>query len=364
MDKSVLYQEIAESVRQQIMTGELQPNDRLPTVREMAARWNCTQGTVQRAYSELSRQGLVMSRPGQGTRIVETLPETPNTILRQAALLNRAEAFLLESLTSGYTPTDVEKVMRLTLDRWRAMSEQPPRAPDKKIHFVGSHDPAVALLASELPNISPGTALDITFTGSLSGLMALVRGEADLAGSHLWDMATDTYNAPFVRRLLPGRKIALVTLAHRRLGLIVPKGNPAHLQGLKDLPAANLHFATRQYGTGTRVWLDEQLQRLGFSPDQLETFGEEKRTHYQVAQSVAEGKADVGLGIETAAWDYDLEFICLTKERYDLIIPASTWEHPAIQSIVNWLKSKKAQSAIRKLGGYDCSDTGQVEWIQ
>lgn len=362
MDKSILYQEIAESIRQKIMNGELRPNDRLPTVREMAVQWDCTQGTVQRAYSELAREGLVISRPGQGTRIVETLPKKPTSTLRHAALINKAESFLLESLTSGYTPSDVERVMRLALDRWRAISEHPPRIADNKLYFVGSHDPAVALMASEFSNFSSDTILDLAYAGSLGGLMALVKGEADMAGCHLWDMDTDTYNEAFVRRLLPGRRIAILTLVHRNLGLVVPPGNPAELQSLQDLLKSNLRFATRQPGSGTRVWLDEKLQQLGLTPNELEAFGEEKKTHYQVAQSVAEGQTDVGLGLETAAVAYNLDFVGLAKERYDLIIPAATWENPAIQAMVQWLSTQEAQAAILELGGYDTSETGQVKW--
>ena len=65
--------------------------------------------------------------------------------------------------------------------------------------------------------------------------VALAQGQADIAGTHLWDELTDTYNAPFVQRLLPGRRIILLTLAHRSLGLMVPAGNPQGIQGLADL---------------------------------------------------------------------------------------------------------------------------------
>jgi DNA-binding transcriptional regulator YhcF (GntR family) len=59
MDKTPLYQQIAESVRQEILYGDLRPGDRLPSIRDMAARWDCTLGTAQRAYQELAQQGIV-----------------------------------------------------------------------------------------------------------------------------------------------------------------------------------------------------------------------------------------------------------------------------------------------------------------
>ena len=90
----------------------------------------------------------------------------------------------------------------------------------------------------------------MAFPGSLGGLIALAEGKADLAGSHLWDAESDAYNAPFVRRLLPGRRVALLTLARRRLGLIVPPGNPAGLAGVADLARPGVRIVNRGRGHG------------------------------------------------------------------------------------------------------------------
>ena len=103
MEETYLYNQIASSIRKRILQGELQPGDRLPSVREMTLKWNCTIGTVQRAYQELAAQGLVTSRAGQGTHVVEHSLTQDDTGLRRAALVHRAEAFLLEVLTTGHT---------------------------------------------------------------------------------------------------------------------------------------------------------------------------------------------------------------------------------------------------------------------
>ncbi len=364
MDKTPLYQQIAESVRQEILYDAIGPGDQLPPVREMATQWNCTPGTVQRAYKELARQGLVVSRQGQGTHVVTEIPAGEETPMRRANLVHRAESFLLEVLTAGYSPAEVERAVRLALDRWRALAQEAPAPPKNVLRFVGSHDPAVALIAARFANVAAGHALHLSFAGSLGGLIALAEGESDLAGSHLWDAETDTYNTPFVRRLLPGRRVALLTMAHRRLGLIVPPGNPAHLAGLKDLAQAGLRFANRQHGAGTRVWLDAQMKRLGLSPEQMPGYATEMLTHSQVAQAIAEGQADVGLGIEAAAIAYGLDFVCLTTERYDMVIPMPAWEYPPIQALAQWLCTREARMAITALGGYDTDQSGQVEWVE
>src|SRR5512139_1745777 len=221
MEEPYLYQKIVAAVRQDILTGRLSPGERLPTVRHMSMQWGCTVGTVQRAYAELARQGLVVSRSGQGTHVVEKPPAQDETPLRRALLVHRAEAFLLETLTAGYTPGEVESALRLALDQWRAISTSPEPTEEGVLRFAGSHDLALTWLAAHFPAADeqamlPRLTLQLGFAGSLGGLIALQQGRADLAGCHLWDEATDTYNAPYIRRLLPGQRVALLTLAYRR----------------------------------------------------------------------------------------------------------------------------------------------------
>jgi molybdate-binding protein/DNA-binding transcriptional regulator YhcF (GntR family) len=363
MSETFLYRQIAEAVRREILDRTLQPGDRLPSVREMAARWNCTIGTVQKAYEELAQQGLVVSRPGQGTHVSTAIPVESAVPLRRAALVNRAEAFLLELLTAGYTPTEVEQAVQLALDRWRTVSRETTHRSEQSPHFVGSHDPALAFITAHFAEVAPDYSPQLTFTGSLGGLIALAEDEADLAGSHLWDKESDTYNIPFIRRLLPGRKVALLTLAHRRLGFIFLPSNPLDLTGLEDLTRSGLRFINRQRWAGTRVWLDARLGQLGLSPNQIAGYEEEVQTHSEVARAVAEDRADVGLGIESAALAYGLGFISLTTERYDLVIPEEAWPQTPIQALARWLTTDKGKQRIHDLGGYEIRETGRVVWL-
>ena len=124
--------------------------------------------------------------------------------------------------------------------------------PQTLLRFVGSHDPAVAFITAHFNNVIPNYTPHLTFAGSLGGLIALTEGQADLAGAHLWDEESDTYNIPFIRRLLPGRQVAVLTLAHRNLGLIVLPPNPTGITGLADLTRPGIRFINRQAGAGTR----------------------------------------------------------------------------------------------------------------
>ncbi len=363
MEESHLYQQIAEGIRAEILSGKLKPGDRLPSVRQLCARWGCTPGTVQRAYHELSRRGLLLSQAGKGTRVAGSIPPSDvqaQPALRRASLVHRCEGFLLEALTAGYALPEVQQAFDLALDHWRvqaARQEQPPAAA-VTLRFCGSHDMVVNALAQRLGEIVPGAALQVSISGSLGGLEALAKGQADLAGCHLWDVETDSYNLPYIRRLLLVKEVLVYTLAHRRLGLIVAPGNPLHLYQLEDLAKPGVRFANRQPGSGTRVWLDSMLGLQGIAAGQIAGYGDEKKTHSEVARAVAEGSADAGLGLETAAVAYGLDFVFLTRERYDLVLLAETAGREPVRQLLDWLASPPAKDFVNQFRGYEGSETG------
>lgn len=363
MDDLYLYQQIIEAIRQDILSGALKPGDRLPSVRQMTSKWACTNSTVLRAYQVLARQGLVISRVGQGTKVTDKLPSQEQIPLRRAMLLNRIEANLLEVMTAGYSPDEVEQATRMALDRWRTYSTVSNDGPPDIVRFVGSHDPAITLIAARAQDILPRFVLQLTFTGSLGGLIALAEKEADIAGCHLWDEESNTYNIPFIRRLFPGQKMAVLTLALRRIGLIIPPGNPLQVERLQDLIRPRIRFINRQPGSGTRVWLDAQLKYLGVDSNLIVGYQDERMTHSEVASAIAKGQVNVGLGVQTAALAFGLDFIQLNTERYELAIPADIWERQTIQSLYHWLTTSDAKEMIYGLGGYDVDETGRIEWI-
>lgn len=358
-----LYEQIANSIREDILEGRLQPGDRLPSVRLMTERWDCTIGTVQRAYKELGQQGLVTSRAGQGTSIIG-VPANTDTPLRKAELIHRAEAFLLEVITSGYSADEIEDAVRQAMERWQAIENQPPRPSSATIRFSGSHDIVISWLASHSIEIIPGYHIELNFNGSLGGLIALAEGAADLCGCHLWDEDTQSYNLPFVKRLLPNQRVALVTLADRRLGLILPAGNPLGIENLTSLAHNEVRFANRQNGSGTRVWLDARLQEAAIDSQRIRGYQKGLLTHSAVARQVAEGNADVGIGLEAAALSYQLDFIPLTNETYQLVIPAINFELAEVQALVRWLQTAPAKQLMSDIGGYLTNSSGEIHWIE
>jgi putative molybdopterin biosynthesis protein len=209
-----------------------------------------------------------------------------------------------------------------------------PAEIERTIVAIGSHDLTLDLLAQFLAGRGDGTRLSSANVGSLGGLIALRRGEAHLAGSHLLDPQSGEYNTSYVRRYLPEQEVVLVTLVGREQGWIVPPGNPDKLSGWSDALNPAIRFVNRQRGAGTRVLLDYQLNQMGADAKDVSGYDREEYTHLAVAAAIASGTADAGLGIRAAARALSLDFVPLAQERYDLVIPKDHYESEQLRPLV------------------------------
>ena len=196
--------------------------------------------------------------------------------------------------------------------------------------------------------------------GSQGGLVALRRGEAHMAGSHLLDPKDGSYNISYIRQYMPGIPVKVVALVGRDKGLIVKKGNPKGIKSLKDLTNPEIQFVNRQRGAGTRVLLDYHLNLMSISKDSIAGYNQEEYTHLGIASAVASGRADCGLGVAAAAQALDLEFISLFQERYDLVIPKQFADGELLTPLFDLLMDARFREAVSKLKGYDVSVMGTL----
>jgi putative molybdopterin biosynthesis protein len=155
-------------------------------------------------------------------------------------------------------------------------------------------------------------------------------------------------------------EVYLVNLVYREQGLMVASGNPKSISGLVDLSQAGVSFVNRQAGSGTRILLDWQLQQLGLDSSRINGYEREEYTHRAGAVDVLSGSADVGVGIHAAAQALDLDFIPVTTERYDLVIPAGHYDNPLVQSLLEIIATQEFKDQVMTLGGYDVRDTGRI----
>lgn len=221
---------------------------------------------------------------------------------------------------------------------------------ERRILFQGSDDPAIQLLVT--PMRRRGADMALRTVGSMGGLAALSRGECHLAAAHLLDENTGGYNDIFIERFAGDSKWHRILVFYRTQGIIVQKGNPKGITDFKALCEKDIVFANRQPGAGTRVLFDHLLKTLGVPSERIKGYSQICTTHMEAANRVYTGLADATLGIKSAADALGLDFIPITEEPYELVIPEEHMEHPGIKALIDSLKDPAWRSGVERMGGY------------
>lgn len=196
--------------------------------------------------------------------------------------------------------------------------------------------------------------------GSFNGVMALYNGECDIASLHMFDGDTGDYNTPYVKKIFVSHPFILFNVISRRAGFYVQKGNPLQLQSFEDFKTTACKLINREKGSGARTLLDEQLRIHHISPSTIEGYHNEEMSHLDVASAVANGHADVGIGIEKMAKLINVDFIPVVTERYDIVLFKSPENQPLIDLVKEILTAPDFQVEVAALGDYDISQMGQV----
>lgn len=199
------------------------------------------------------------------------------------------------------------------------------------------------------------------YVGSFESLLSLYQDNVQAATSHLWDGDSEEYNTPYVRRLIPGTHAVIINLSYRMQGFYVQKGNPKKISGWQDLTKENVRLLNRRKGSGSRILLDEKLMKLKINPKEIVGYTDEIGSHLTLANAVARGEADVGLGTERVTRQVDnLEFIPLQEERYDLILKKETMEYPEVRTMIRILNSREFRMELAGISGNDYRDLGRI----
>jgi len=231
---------------------------------------------------------------------------------------------------------------------------------DNTILIIGSHDMTLDILSDEIRKNTDGIRIASGNVGSLGGLLALKKGTAHIAGSHLLDTHTGEYNTSYISKYLKDFPVHVFNLVTREQGLIIQKGNPKGVKGIKDLTHDDIAFVNRQPGSGTRVLFDYKLDEMGIDSSQISGYENEEYTHMNVAVAVLNGTTDVGMGIMAAAKALNCDFIPIVKEQYDLVIPSAFVGDPKIQLLIDITRSEEFRKRVKGLGGYDPAKSGDL----
>ena len=235
---------------------------------------------------------------------------------------------------------------------------------ENTILCTGSHDLAIGVLEDQLKLRHPEMKIAATNVGSLGGLLALQRGETHIAGTHLLDPDTGVYNIPDIQRTIPNVPVVLIHLAQREQGILVARGNPKSIRGLKDFVRADVRFVNRQSGSGTRVLLDFQLRKLGIDGTSIAGYEREEFTHMAVGVAIASGLADAGLAVRAAADALGLDFIPVADEQYDLLVSRPFFESARGTELQEVIVSAEFKRAVSALGGYSTGRAGKLLYRQ
>jgi putative molybdopterin biosynthesis protein len=223
--------------------------------------------------------------------------------------------------------------------------------------FLVGCDPSLGVLAAAVSRRSPEARLVWLPGSSQSALNALRRSTVHVAGIHLRDPRTGEFNDAAARRALAATGGMVVSYAGWEQGFIVRRGNPKKLRSVADLAGPRIRLVNREPGSGSRALLDQLLADAGIEGGSVPGYRHAVGSHMAVARAVADGAADVGIGLRAVA-RAECGFVPLTNARFDLLIPDQHLDHPAIKSLLDVLQSAALRAELAALPGYDVSETG------
>jgi putative molybdopterin biosynthesis protein len=266
----------------------------------------------------------------------------------------------LESRKTGSLPLPTKAGKEASLED-NSLSDQYFPERDQSPIIMCGQDICLELLVSRIASVKNLQILR-SYMGSYNGLYAFYNGRVSMAAAHLWDGETNTYNYPFIRRLLPGFPVGALRLAGRTQGFYVKKGNPLYIQDWRDFLRSDITMINREKGCGTRILLDQKLKQLEIETAAIRGYRRECTSHLACAAFVAKGGADVGCGCEQAAEEIPgIDFIPMQLEWYDLIFRLSDQHTPVIQEILAYVSSAEFKQDLEMMGKYDLSQTGRYE---
>ena len=293
---------------------------------------------------------LLMAEPATLSQLARQLGQSPAWVRHHTGKLLAAELIELDRVVTVGKLT--EKYCRAKAGAFFLQELVLPKSEKPVVVFSGSHDLALEYVSK---SVDAHLTLLTMPVGSLNGLVNLRQGLCQVSGAHLLDESGE-YNTPFVRHIFPDQAMDVVTLAHRTQALILAPGNPLGIRSVTDLTREGLRFINRNPGSGTRIWFDAELRRLGISSDAIRGYGQIINTHTGCAESVLAGEADAAICLQASAVQHGLDFIPLFDERYDLILPRT---HESILApLLDYIQTSSFREDVAALTGYSTAKSG------
>jgi putative molybdopterin biosynthesis protein len=268
-------------------------------------------------------------------------------------------AFPLRAATagrSGFLPAG-GLVTGTSREEGRPSTSIRPIGPPRPTLVAAGCDPALPLLEVPLGLLDPPVAFTWWPCSSQEALQLAADGLVHVAGTHLRGPGSD-YNITPAAGLLPdGGEV--IGFCSWREGLLLRPELADQASGIKDVAGSGLRLVNREPGAEARSLLDRTLADAGIDGSQLRGYHTRAAGHLDVAAAIAAGLADAGIASEPAALAYDLGFIPLAAERFDLVVPAGQVSSREVQGLLKVLSSAWLLDQLASLPGYDPGRCGE-----
>ena len=294
---------------------------------------------------------LLMASPATLTQLSRKVRRSPAWVRHHLQLLESAN--LVEMTEIRTTGKVTEKYYRARAAAFLLQEVILPKTKQPMIVFSGSHDLALEDAARRLARHVRMLSLPV---GSLDGLVNLRLGLCQLSGAHLLEEGGG-YNVSHVQYIFPDRDMELLTVGQRTQGLLLAPGNPKSIKGIADLARPGVRFVNRNRGSGTRLWFDSELKKLGVPIGAIYGYDRLVKTHTEAASLIRAGSADAALGLQAAARQHWLDFIPLFEERYDLVLPCDQEE--TLAPLLDYIQSADFRRSLDMLTGYNTAHSGE-----
>jgi putative molybdopterin biosynthesis protein len=242
-------------------------------------------------------------------------------------------------------------------DRGRRSRNVRPVGVPRPTLIAAGCDPALPLLEAPLGLLDPPVAFSWWPCPSREALQLAAAGLVHVAGTHLRGRDGEYNITPAADLLREGGEV--IGFCSWWEGLVLRPELAGRISGLQDVAGTGLRLVNREPGAEARSLLDRKLADAGIETGQLPGYDTHADGHLQVAAAIAAGLADAGIASEPAALAYDLDFIPLAAERFDLVIPAGQASSREVQGLLKVLTSTWLLDQLASLPGYDPGRCGE-----
>ena len=232
-----------------------------------------------------------------------------------------------------------------------------PLGPPRPTLVVAGCDPALPLLEQPLSLLEPPVSFLWWPCTSQEALSLAKDGLVHVAGAHLRGSAGD-YNTRAAADYLPAGA-EVIGFCSWREGLILRPELAGTIASVADVAAAGLRLVNREPGAEARRVLDRELTRYSIAAAGIAGYQTQATGHLEVAAAIAAGLADAGVASEPAALAFELAFVPLTQERFDLVVPAALAASREVQGLLRALSSPWLHDQLASLPGYSVTQCGE-----